>query len=225
MRRRTPRARSVAATVRRGPLSCSLCLSSWPAAARSSGRTSPASAGRGALAVDEESRRRLDAEHVGGARTAGRDVVKQLLVGQALVECFLREACLLGDLEQARHRIALAQRPTRSASGTTSRSAGTSCRRPRSAPASRRRPRDCRAGTRRMTKRILPLSMYLFLNSGKTFVVKAAQWPQVIDAYSTTVTLASVRAEHEIRERRRRLHQLVDRNLGGAPSAGRWRAK
>src|SRR5689334_5307325 len=33
--------------------------------------------------------------------------------------------------------------------------------------------------------------MYFFLNSGHTSTVKCAQWLQVMEAYSTTVTLAS----------------------------------
>ena len=41
-------------------------------------------------------------------------------------------------------------------------------------------------------KRTLPVSMYLLLICGKTLVANFWQWPQVIDAYSTIVTLASL---------------------------------
>ena len=38
------------------------------------------------------------------------------------------------------------------------------------------------------------MSTYLVLNSGQTSSFQTAQWPQVIEAYSTTVTLASAPA-------------------------------
>src|SRR5690606_13994777 len=55
---------------------------------------------RQALAVDEERRRGADAERIAGARSPGRDLIEQLLIGKALVEAFLRKAGLLGNVEQ-----------------------------------------------------------------------------------------------------------------------------
>ena len=42
-----------------------------------------------------------------------------------------------------------------------------------------------------MMKRTLPVSTYFSLSSGNTLLWKLAQWPQVIEAYSTTVMGAS----------------------------------
>src|SRR5581483_3253563 len=58
--------------------------------------------GRGVhlLAIDEEGRRGVDAEGVGGTRADGRDVVQQLLVGEALLERLLGETRLLGDFQE-----------------------------------------------------------------------------------------------------------------------------
>src|SRR5260370_16648263 len=46
------------------------------------------------------------------------------------------------------------------------------------------------SGNSRNTKRTLPVSIYLDLSLGKTFCSTAAQWGQLIDAYSMMVTEA-----------------------------------
>src|SRR5260370_41424089 len=46
------------------------------------------------------------------------------------------------------------------------------------------------SGNSRNTKRTLPVSIYLDLSIGKTFCSNAAQWGQLIDAYSMMVTEA-----------------------------------
>src|SRR5690606_7904487 len=45
-------------------------------------------------------------------------------------------------------------------------------------------------GSSRSTKRTRPVSTNFCLKAGKTFVLQSAQWLQVTDAYSITVTLA-----------------------------------
>src|SRR3954466_15843102 len=57
------------------------------------------------LAVDEERRRRLDFVFLAGAFAHREDVVVELLVLQAFVECFFRKACLLAYLLQRRDWI------------------------------------------------------------------------------------------------------------------------
>ena len=47
------------------------------------------------------------------------------------------------------------------------------------------------SGNSRMMRRTLPVSMYFSLSAGSTLLWKLAQWPQVIEAYSTTVIGAS----------------------------------
>src|SRR5262245_63925676 len=63
------------------------------------------------LAVDEERRRRADAERLGGARTDGGDVIEQLLIGEAFLEAFLGEACLLGKFQELRARVTFDEGP------------------------------------------------------------------------------------------------------------------
>src|SRR6478672_8765924 len=48
------------------------------------------------------------------------------------------------------------------------------------------------SGNSRMMRRALPVSMYFDFSAGKMLLWKLAQWPQVIEAYSTMVTGASV---------------------------------
>src|SRR5262245_40791457 len=57
------------------------------------------------LAVDENRRRRVDAELGGGPLARLFDVVEQLLIRQALLKSLLGEARLLGDLLERRQRL------------------------------------------------------------------------------------------------------------------------
>ena len=59
------------------------------------------------------------------------------------------------------------------------------------------------------------MSTYFFLICGHTSLAKCAQWLQVMDAYSTTVTLASAEPMRDLGEGAG-LHELLDRDLARA---------
>jgi hypothetical protein len=142
------------------------------------------------LAVDEEGRRGADAEGFGRAGADGRQLVEKSLIGQALIEALLGEAGLLGDFEQFGRGVFFDVGPV-----SLGFEEALIIGRVLSPPAQRASMEAANArgssGNSRKTMRTLPVSTYLVLRSGSTLVWNCLQWPQVMEAYSTIVTLAS----------------------------------
>ena len=162
------------------------------------------------VAVDEERRRRIEAETLGGG--IARPLTES---NSALSFTQARKSAGVRPVSR-RRRSSGSSRNAHSSWLANSRSISASRL---SGPAQRAAMNAAMAsgssGNSRRMNLALPVSTYLAFSAGHTCLWKAAQWLQVIEAYSMIVAGALGRAFDDVGQRSR-LHQLGgDRRVGG----------